>query len=158
MADIKDALANFQPLARMFRSVIEVADAMEGVGNIEQAASEHQIILNGLAVELKTARTALAKAKADASGVLVDAAEEAAAIKAKAKADAAAVTAKAAAVQDKAADEVKALTDAAHATVEAAHAEAVEAIAERDAAKQELADLQAGIDRARAKVAELLGS
>lgn len=145
-------------LLKGFAAIKEVADAFAEVGQLQQAATEAQAVLDTIKPQLAQAiadrdeaLAAIAPAKEQAKAILADAKDNAAALIADAQAKA---------------QDVKAQADVYCAEVVAAASakvtEADEALAakraELAAMAQEASDIEARIERAKSKMQELLGA
>ena len=158
MADIKAAIENVKSLSRTFQSVIDLADALEGMSSIEQAVNDKKnkiVVLDKeittkivdrdkITDELQKQNDLLEQIKSDttteADKIINEAKEDAARIK-----DDAHQLAKTA--LDKSKAQLKQMADTLASTE-----------LQKRAVEQELSDLNAKIERARAKMAELLGA
>lgn len=158
MANTREAIENVKSLARTFQSVIDLAATLEGLANVEQALAETQSRMHKLADEAARAEAARDVAKGDAALTL----EHANQVKAIAEQDA-----------DRVLNEARKQADAILATgklgadnllaearkqAEELRCAAKDLQDQRDAAAQELADLEAKIERARAKMRDILGA
>lgn len=141
-----------------FSAVAEVAKAFEDVGRLEQRKAELEPAVLGLKAEhdnltqdLADARAAIDAAKLEASSVRINADAEAARVMADARAAAARLADES--------EEQRRLALAEHDRAVVAQGEELQALrGQRDTLAQELSDLESKIERARAKMAEILGA
>jgi len=157
MANISQAIENVRSLSRTFQSVIDLADALEGMTSVEQAIREANIALvnaqkekESIDAELVKTKDALSKAKESLKASEEDAITRAHQILSAAQANASHLEQ---AAQEQA-EEIAANTKRflAQSEQELHDVEAKNAVA-----AQELADIEAKITRAKAKMAEILG-
>ena len=157
MSDLKQAVDQIKRFAPMMQAVIDIADAVDGLTNIDQAVGEKQILLNGLADDIAKQAKALDVSKAKAAQIIADAADKAAATGAAATEAAQKCVDAAAAELADAKSEAAAIKQGAQDMLSAAKAKVSDMAAAVDAKAQELADIEAKIERARSKTVEILG-
>lgn len=159
-ADLLEAVENFKATARYFKAIIELADELEKIGNLQRATNEAQGLLDSRRAEIAALEAAAAEEQTEASTVLADARAEAASIlsSAKAQAEAEAKTVRDSAKRD--ADRLVAAAEAQkaeiveHSTAAATRAEQFEARV--TTATAALAALETKIAAARATMAQML--
>lgn len=158
MVDSREAVENVKNLARVFQSVIDLAAQLEGAQSVEQAVRATNAQLVQMRKEVKVVQAQRDQAAAEATTLLENARVQADQIVADAKgvADKAdtlqqAAHADAQRIVALAKTEADAWTKAAREAAEAANKQA-------EAARHELADMEAKIERARAKMRDILGA
>jgi Na+/phosphate symporter len=158
MAINKTTLDSLRAHAKVFQSLIDVVGELERIGSIEQAASEAQARYDkALAGEvdaqqaLQTSLRELDEARSQALTVLKDSSLEAAEIVSSAIVEAETRKAYMQAEMDK-------YRDDANAACLQARIECAEAQEATSVAKAALADLEKRIERAKAKISDLLGA
>lgn len=157
MAKANEAVENVKSLARTFQSVIDLADALGEVANIDNAVNERKSIIAKLDVEIATrkdeeaaAHNAVLLLETKAKTIISEAEVVAAEIRTKATAEAAEVVAKTDAIAAKTMDNVKAVDKDLNDKVSAVNALL-------DGKYAELQEVEAKLEKARASVAKLLG-
>lgn len=157
MANITQAIENVRNLSRTFQSVIDLADALEGMASVEQAIREANIALvnatkekESIDQELIKTQDELAKAQDSLKTIVDDASKRAHQILSAAQANASYLEQ---AAQDEA-NEIAANTKK---FLSESEQELHDVEAKTAIAAKELADIEAKITRAKAKMAEILG-
>lgn len=140
-----DIIADVREFGRKFKAVIDLADALEPIANLELAQNE----LNAQVEKLVARRDAMAASMAEDIASARAAAED---IVAKAKAEAEQTVAKAKAQADKIVDEAKDKQAKAEAKAKAADKKAEADVA---AASKVVQDLQADADKLRGDLADV---
>ena len=143
-------------LLRGFAGLAEAADAFEQVGQLEQARDEAQAALTALRGDIEKAKGEVADAKAEAKKLKDQAKGKLDEAEARAAERLAAAKLEAERIEREARDAAGVALALAQENVTQAKALADVEIAKRDAAVQELADLEAKITRAQAKIADIL--
>jgi len=154
----KTALDSLRAHSKVFQSLIDVVGELEKIGSVEQAASEAQARYDKAMKDevnaqqaLQTSLRELDDAKSKALTILKDSSQEAAEIVATATAEAETRKAYMQSEMDKYRDEANAAC--LRAGIERAEAQEAASVA-----KTTLADLETRIERAKNKMAELLGA
>lgn len=157
MTDYVKAAADARQLLRGFRAFADLAEAFDSVGQAIATKAEAEKVTEDLKKDIAKAQAELVAAKDAAKKELAEA---------KAKADASGRTAEKRAADmiagaDRLAADTKARAEAllaeANARVAVARREADEALAARDAAQRELAEIEGRIVKAKAQIQKLLG-
>lgn len=161
--------------AKQYRHMMEVAEALEAIGSLEQATAEKTAMLakldESIEVGRKMASTMMAEAKAqqdaanfndatarDNVAKLIDAAQaNAAEIAKKADEDAAAKLSAARVQADSLVAQAKIMVAQAQADINAKKYESTQLDGDVQAKRDELAALQVKIEAARAQIAKMLG-
>jgi predicted nucleic acid-binding Zn-ribbon protein len=143
MSHLNQAIENVRATARVFQSVIDLAEALAKVGSIEQATVEANAALAKVRNEVTAAESKLSeqRLKADAEY---------------AQADAASIVEAAKTVAESLRAEAQADRDAAKAALTEAQDRAESMALDVKAKEQEIADLDARIEKARKQIAKLL--
>jgi hypothetical protein len=158
MANVNDAIGKVQSLAAAYQAVIDLAEALKTVASLDQANSEAQMRLQvTLKAEvdaqqaLQTSLRELDEARSQALTVLKDSSLEAAEIVSSAIVEAETRKAYMQAEMDK-------YRDDSNVACLQARTECAEAQEATSVAKATLADLEKRIERAKAKISDLLGA
>jgi len=157
MANLKEIADNFGVTARHLQNVLDLADAVARISNFESAEGEAKIRIAQLQNEAEVIATGVEQSKAEAVTIIADARELAAEVVSKANARAAKADAAAQASIDDANARVAEIVAAGEVSKAEIAAE-IDKLAAVHLEKQiELNDLGAKIERAQAKIAEILG-
>ena len=157
MADLKKALAEVKGVARTFQAVIDLAAALDNVASVAQAAQEAQARLERILIEIELQTDMLAKAKAEAGTVEAHAHQKAHDIVKVAAEGAAQTTRKADDYMARLKVSADAMAASSARAADAAQIKLEASSKELAARTQDLADVEAKINRVRAKMAEMLG-
>ena len=153
-----DAVEQVKSLARVFHSVIDLAEVLGEVASVEQATGEAKVFLVRAQAEVAAERERLADLKMQSALTIEHAEQRARNLSAKADACVANAEAAALALREATTKTCDAeIGKAREATAAASHAVA-ELTAQAQHKSRELADIEAKINRAKAKMAELLGA
>lgn len=156
MSKALTAADDVRKLTKMFQSLGTVVEILDRVGSAEQAENEAKARVEKLNAEAEQAKAAIAEAKAAAEKVVADATAKADELDKEGKDDLAKAKKKASEHLAEAIEKVEKIISESQATVTRNDELASEAIAKRDAAEKELADLEKKIEDARKRIAKLL--
>lgn len=158
MVNTNEAIENVKSLARVFQSVIDLADALGDVANVEQTIAEKRALVSRANTELERANQAAAKATQDAKAT----AEHANQLIANADEYAQGALAKARTDANSMLDEALKKIELEHASAQEKRtlvfSECQEMEARRNLMQAELRTLQDKIDNAKAAMAKMLGA
>lgn len=157
MVSTSEAIENVRSLSRVFQSVIDLADALGNVANVEQAINETHARLSQARAELTHAQAERDAARAEAADLRSQAREKVKIAAADAEQRLADAEQRAAQLLADARSSIEAEQKAADEKLAAKNAELRDCMAQTAEATQALADLEARITRAKAKMAEMLG-
>lgn len=157
MADTKEIVENFRVTARHFQNVLDMVEVLDRVGDAERAAAEAKLKLQQTQAALVEAEEQLEDTKATCKQVRSAAKTAAAQLVADAQAKAETVIAEAEATKAEALAEAEAAKAKAQVVRNSALAALNEAEAHKAQLETEAMDLELRIERARSKMAEILG-
>lgn len=155
-ANLSEAIGNFKAAAGTLRAFIDLADKLEGLGDIERAEKEIGGILASKQKELAALDERVAALKSEAETTVADAKALAAETVANARESAERAIADAKAKSGKIVDDARINAEAQAQAADEAEARAAEAQAKAGEATATLTDLEARIETAREKISDLL--
>lgn len=157
MPDLKEAVNQIKRYAPMMQAVLDIAEAVDGLKNIDQAVAEKQGLLTKLTGEHEKVKAAVDAAKVKAREIVAKAEADAAAEAKRAQAGIDEAIAKAGQIIADAQAQAGEAKGAAKKAVDTAIARETEINAAIEAKQAELTALESKIADAQAKVARILG-
>lgn len=155
---IPEALETFRSVARNFQAVIDLADALGEVSSLEQANAEAKMRADNIAAQADAALTLLKKTQDDIEQARIDLANVIEDAQAKAEQTTSDAKAKATAIIDEATARAGVIIGNAYTDRDKAVGELMAITQDVLAKENELTETQGKLDRALAKINQLLAS